>query len=124
MKKTSSMGPGRRLLVAAIAALAPLSAAQAREFIAAATSGEFQRAAAQGPALSEQAAMDDVDRHAQVNALGWHIVIYPAPAGAQGPIRGEEDQATAAREAEQKFWRDALGPLGSDIYNEAEYRNR
>ncbi|MDD5249486.1 MAG: hypothetical protein PHY45_10900 [Rhodocyclaceae bacterium] len=116
MKRQFLTNPGRCLLVVAVAALAPLTAAQASDFTTSGIMGEFQRDANMPmPSAADTAAMQ-AGRHVQHNPLGWEIVTYDnAPAGAQGPMRGDEEaaaHAAAAREDQAKYWQRALGPVG------------
>jgi hypothetical protein len=95
------------LLVAAVAGLAPLGAANANDFIQTAQTGYFQDAA------KAPRAVVTLPSHAHVmrNSLGWEIVTYDqtyAP-GAQGPVR--DDEAAAARDAENRFWA-RMYPIG------------
>ncbi|HEX8964739.1 MAG TPA: hypothetical protein VF801_17195 [Rhodocyclaceae bacterium] len=98
-----------RILVAAIAAAAPLAAAHANDFTSTAWTGYFQEAAAQ-PKGPDMLAL--TGGHVRKNMLGWEFITYDNRLGPQGPIREEfNPQASSARSADDAFWQRTMYPI-------------
>jgi hypothetical protein len=99
-----------RILVAVVAAIAPLAAAQANDLVITGQTGYFQQAAAM-PKGPDMLALNG--GHVRRNPLGWDFITYDTPQGAQGPIREDENvQEMETRGAEQKFWERTIYPIG------------
>jgi hypothetical protein len=99
----------RKILVAIVAAIAPLAVAHANDLVITGQTGYFQQAAAM-PKSPDMLTLNG--GHVRRSPLGWEYITYDTPQGAQGPIREEENvQATQTRQAEENFW-DNLYPIG------------